>query len=148
MSHYLGRQPTPDELQKIRDFEKILAEEEPHLELPPSYWEANNNESKVALLWRFVIANEGNLREAKKQLASDVAWREKVKLRELQKKTREEVVGLSDEVFEKYYRCVFLGHEDAEENFSPVCYRCLSNLKTWELLAAGTTVERMISHGE
>lgn len=104
-------------------------------------------ESRVSLMWRFLVANEGHLGKAKEQLVRDVHWRAgEIQLRELQGQTRAQVTGVDDTFFMEQYRCVHLGFEDAAHNWSPVCYRSLSHLHTWVLAERGATVEKMIRH--
>jgi len=40
-----------------------------------------------------------------------------------------------------------LGYNEAEGgNYSPVVYRCLTHMRTWELMAAGCSVEALVQH--
>lgn len=111
-----------------------------------SFWEANYNESRCSLFWRFLVANEGHLAHAKEQLTKDIAWREDIKLYELQGRTREEIVGVDDAFFLEQYPCIFLGYEDEANNYAPVVYRSLTHLQTKALAAKGVTVEKMVKH--
>ena len=75
-----------------------------------SFWEANYNESRCSLFWRFLVANEGHLALAKEQLTRDIAWREEINLYELQSLTREQIVGVDDAFFLGQYPGIFLGY--------------------------------------
>ena len=134
-------------------------------------------------------------------LVADVAWRDEMKMLELQRRTREAVTGVPDAVFTQvgrwvggewvrpdrfdsirfdwkmtmapprlgllrshplspqprtirpnpttfqHYRAEFLGYNEAEGgNYSPVVYRCLTHMRTWELMAAGCSVEALVQH--
>lgn len=48
---------------------------------------------------------------------------------------------------DQHYRAEFLGYDEAEGgNFSPVVYRSLTHLKTWELMTQGCSVEALVKH--
>jgi len=111
-----------------------------------SFWEANYHESRCSLFWRFLVANDGHVIRAKNQLARDVAWRDEIRLKDLQNMARKDVVGIEDAFFIRHYPCLCLGFEDGSENYSPVVYRRLTHLNTKVLAEKGVTVEKMIKH--
>ena len=78
---------------------------------------------------------------------NDIAWREEIKLLELQRAPREQVTGVADAVFTRQYYTQFLGNDRREDGtVCPVVYRRLTHLRTWELMQQGATIERLIQH--
>ncbi|EWM29172.1 sec14 cytosolic factor [Nannochloropsis gaditana] len=143
-SYVGGRQPLPEELQLMAEFQRVL--DSANVILPRNFWEANYHESRCSLFWRFLVANDGHVIRAKNQLARDVAWRDEIRLKDLQNMARKDVVGIEDAFFIRHYPCLCLGFEDGSENYSPVVYRRLTHLNTKVLAEKGVTVEKMIKH--
>lgn len=97
MPTFLMRQPTPDEMAQVAEMQRMV--EEDKVVIPRRYWEANHFESRVSLFNRYIVANDGNVRLAKDMFVADIAWRDEIKILELQRLTREMVTGVQDAVF-------------------------------------------------
>ena len=96
-----------------------------------------------SILLRFIQMNNHDVDKALHWFNKDIEWRKSINMKEWRKKNIEDIVGCPREVIEQHYFSRLITYDTPEEDYSPIIYRSISGLKTYDLIPSHTTVEKM-----